>query len=90
MKNVNSSSFLIKEGSIGYKKYDSMAPKAENFNDDEVYHMGENNITMASVSSYSTSKYPKENKNSNSPLNDEIVKLMEKHPVLKWATAISM
>ena len=87
LKNVNSSSFLIKEGSIGYKKYDSMAPKAENFNDDEVYHMGENNITMASVSSYSTSKYPKENKNSNSPLNDEIVKLMEKHPVLKWATA---
>lgn len=58
-----------------------MAPKAENFNDDEVYHMGENNITMASVSSYSTSKYPKESKNSNSPLNDEIVKLMEKHPV---------
>lgn len=87
LKNVNSSSSLIKEDSIGYKKYDSMAPKAENFNDDEVYHMGENNITMASVSSYSTSKYPKESKNSNSPLNDEIVKLMEKHPVLKWATA---
>lgn len=68
---------------IGKEKFDSMRPDSSRYGDEDVYHIEPTGITMSSVPSYTSGKYPKEREGEMTDLDVQIQSLIEKHPVMK-------